>query len=119
MEFKLANKNNLEQIYVLVQETIKSVYPKYYLPEIVEMFSEYHCKEHVLQDILARNTYILLREDTIVGTGTIQENHITRVYVRPKFQGKGYGTYIMKQLEELISKNYDTIDIDASLPACR
>ncbi len=119
MEFKLANKNNLEQVYELVQETIKAVYPKYYLPEIVEMFSEYHCKEHVLQDISARNTYILLREDVIVGTGTIQENHITRVYVRPKFQGKGYGTYIMNQLEMLISKNYDTIDIDASLPACR
>jgi len=119
MEFKMANKNNLEQVYGLVQETIKSVYPKYYLPEIVEMFSEYHSRDHVLQDILARNTYILLREDVIVGTGTIQENHITRVYVRPKFQGKGYGTYIMNQLEELISKNYDTVDIDASLPACR
>lgn len=119
MEFKLANKNNLEQVYELVQETIKSVYPKYYLPEIVEMFSEYHSRDHVLQDILARNTYILLQGDTIVGTGTKQENHITRVYVRPKFQGKGYGTYIMNQLEELIRKNYDTIDIDASLPACR
>ena len=119
MDFQLANKNNLEQVYELVQETIQVVYPKYYLPEIVEMFSEYHCKEHVLQDILARNTYILFQGDTLVGTGTIQENHITRVYVLPRLQGKGYGTYIMKQLEERIRKNYDTIDIDASLPACR
>lgn len=119
MDFQLANKNNLEQVYELVQETIQSVYPKYYLPEIVDMFSEYHCKEHVLQDILARNTYILLQGDTLVGTGTIQENHITRVYVLPRFQGKGYGTYIMNRLEELIKEHYDTIDIDASLPACR
>ncbi len=119
MEFQLAKKENLEQVYALVQETIQSVYPKYYLPEIVDMFSEYHCNEHVLQDILARNTYILLQGDTIVGTGTKQENHITRVYVLPRFQGKGYGTYIMKRLEELIKKHYDTIDIDASLPACR
>ena len=119
MEFQLAKKENLEQVYALVQETIQSVYPKYYLPEIVDMFSEYHCKEHVLQDILARNTYILLQGDTIVGTGTKQENHITRVYVLPRFQGKGYGTYIMNRLEELIKEHYDTIDIDASLPACR
>ncbi len=119
MEFMLAKKENLEQVYGLVQETIHSVYPKYYLPEIVEMFSEYHSREHVLQDILARNTYILLQGGTIVGTGTKQENHITRVYVLPKFQGKGYGTYIMNQLEELIRKQYDTINIDASLPACR
>ena len=119
MDFQLANKNNLEQVYELVQETIRKVYPKYYLPEIVDMFREYHSREHVLQDITARNTYILWVGDTIVGTGTIQENHITRVYVSPRFQGKGYGTYIMKQLEERIRKNYDTIDIDASLPACR
>lgn len=119
MDFQLANKNNLEQVYELVQETIQVVYPKYYLPEIVDMFREYHSREHVLQDITARNTYILWVGDTIVGTGTIQENHITRVYVSPRFQGKGYGTYIMKQLEERIRKNYDTIDIDASLPACR
>ena len=119
MEFMLAKKENLEQVYGLVQETIHSVYPKYYLPEIVEMFSEYHSREHVLQDILARNTYILLQGGTIVGTGTKQENHITRVYVLPKFQGKGYGTYIMNQLEELIKKQYNRINIDASLPACR
>ena len=119
MDFQLANKNNLEQVYELVQETIQVVYPKYYLPEIVDMFREYHSREHVLQDITARNTYILWVGDTIVGTGTIQENHITRVYVSLRLQGKGYGTYIMKQLEERIRKNYDTIDIDASLPACR
>ena len=119
MEFKLAKKENLEQVYGLVQETIKAVYPKYYLPEIVEMFCEYHSRNNVLKDIKARNTYLLFKGETLVGTGTKQENHITRVYVLPRFQGKGYGTYIMKQLEESIKKQYDTIDIDASLPACR
>ena len=119
MNFQLANKNNLEQVYELVQETIRKVYPKYYLPEIVDMFREYHSREHILQDIAARNTYILRVGDNMVGTGTIQENHITRVYVSSRFQRKGYGTYIMKRLEERIRKNYDTVDIDASLPACR
>lgn len=119
MEFKMAKQENLEQVYELVQETIKTIYPKYYLPEIVEMFCEYHSRDNVLKDIKARNTYILLRGETIVGTGTTQENHITRVYVLPRFQGKGYGTYIMRQLEEQIRKNYDIVDIDASLPACR
>ena len=119
MEVKMPKQENAEQVYSLVQETIKAVCPKYYLPEIVEMFCKYHSRGNVFKDIKARNTYILLRGETIVGTSTIQENHITRVYVLPRFQGKGYGTYIMNQLEELIKKQYDTIDIDASLPACR
>ena len=31
MEFVLVNMQDTEKVYKLVQETIKSVYPKYYL----------------------------------------------------------------------------------------
>ena len=119
MEFLKAKKEDLEQIYALVQETIKEVYPKYYLKEIVDMFCEYHCKENIAHDIEAGDTYILMESDILIGTGTKNENHITRVYVLPKFQKKGYGTFIMNSLESLISERYDYADIDASLPACR
>jgi len=119
MEIKLAGKQNMEQIYNLVQETIKTVYPRYYLKEIVDMFCEYHNQENILKDIDAGNTYILLKEGEIIGTGTMQENHITRVYVLPKFQKKGYGTFIMNRLEDRIKEQYEYAEIDASLPACR
>jgi ribosomal protein S18 acetylase RimI-like enzyme len=54
-----------------------------------------------------------------VGTGCSIENHITRVYVLPAFQGKGYGSYIMRQLEDEIGKSYNEAVLDASLPAVR
>lgn len=118
MKFQLAENQDMEQIYELVQETIRAVYPKYYLKEIVEMFCEFHNRENILRDIEELNTYILMENGEIIGTGTKKENHITRVYVLPKFQKKGYGTFIMKQLEEIIKERYDYADIDASLPAC-
>lgn len=37
----------------------------------------------------------------------------------PDFQKKGFGTFIMNQLEEDIGKQYDKAEIDASLPACK
>lgn len=119
MEFKLAKNYDIEQVYGIVQETIREVYPKYYLKEIVDMFSEYHSRENVLSDIEKENTYILTENEEIIGTGTKHDNHITRVYVLPKYQGKGYGTFIMNQLEEIIKERYDYVDIDASLPACK
>lgn len=118
MEFKLAKNQDMEQVYELVQETIKTVYPRYYLKEIVEMFCEYHSRKNILRDIEDLNTYILLENNKIIGTGTKKENHITRVYVSPEFQKRGYGTFIMQQLEETIKEQYDYADIDASLPAC-
>jgi len=119
MEFLLAKKQDAEQVYDLVQETIRAVYPKYYLKEIVDMFCEFHNKENLLKDIEAGNTYILSENEEIIGTGTKKENHITRVYVLPEYQRKGYGSFIMGRLEEKIKERYDWAEIDASLPACK
>ena len=53
----------------------------------------------------------------LIGTGSYKEDHITRLYVSPDYQGKGYGTFIMDKLEAEIAQEYDTVSLDASLPA--
>ena len=56
-------------------------------------------------------------DGTIVATGCFVDNHITRIYVLPEHQKKGYGTFIMKNIEVQISEKYDKEYRDASLPA--
>lgn len=118
MEYRLAKYEDAKYIYEIVQDTVKKIYPKYYLPEIVDMFCEFHNEENIREDIRNGNVYVLLENNRIIGTGTINGNHIARVYVLPDFQGKGFGTFIMNQLEAEIGKQYDKAEIDASLPAC-
>ena len=48
---------------------------------------------------------------------TSKETHITRVYVKPELQGRGYGNFIMQCLENEIAKKYHSVELDASLPA--
>ena len=60
----------------------------------------------------------MTRNGEIVGTGSHTDNHITRVYVLPKFQGQGFGSVIMDELEKEIFASYDYFVLDASLPAC-
>ncbi len=117
MEYIETKTEDTERIYNLVQSTIKTIYPKYYPQKVVNFFCEHHKKENILADIEKGYVYILLCDNQLVGTGTQIENHITRVFVLPEFQGKGYGSYIMTQLESAISKKYDTAQIDASLAA--
>ena len=83
------------------------------------MFCELHNEDNIGEDIENGNVYVILENNKIIGTGSIKENHITRVYVLPEFQGKGFGTFIMKKLEEKIVKQYDMAELDASLPACK
>ena len=118
MEYKKATLQESESIYKLVQDTIKIVYPKYYPKEVVDFFCEHHSLENILRDIENGVVGVLIDNDRMVGTGCYQDNHITRVYVLPEFQGRGYGTFIMEQLEDIIAVEYDKVFLDASLPAC-
>ncbi|MCD7837255.1 MAG: GNAT family N-acetyltransferase [Lachnospiraceae bacterium] len=117
MTYELATKEELQTIYDLVQHTIKTVYPKYYPAEVVDFFSEHHNKNVIEQDIDNGNVSVLKVDDEIVATGSFVDNHITRVYVLPKHQKKGYGTFIVKQIEAQIYEKYDKAYLDASLPA--
>ncbi len=118
MEYIVATEQDVEQITALVQETIKTIYPKYYPKEVVDFFSELHCFEKISKDVVDGKVGILKADNEIIGTGCFKENHITRVYVKPSAQKQGYGSYIMECLEREISLQYDTVNLDASLPAC-
>lgn len=118
MEYKIAKESDIGQVFKLVQKTIKEVYPKYYPKEVVDFFCELHSEENIKKDITAGVLGVLWNESEIVGTGSYKENHITRVYVTPEMQGRGCGSFIMQCLEEKIAQEYETAELDASLPAC-
>ena len=117
MQYRKATEQDLEQIVTLVQETIKTIYPKYYPKEVVGFFCEHHCRENIMNDVKEGVVGVLLVDGEIVGTGCYRDNHITRVYVNPACQKQGYGSYIMQCLEEEIGLHSDTVCLDASLPA--
>lgn len=117
MTYELAKPEELQAIYDVVQRTIKTIYPKYYPKEVVDFFCEHHNVEAIAEDIKNGHVSVLKIDDNIVATGCFVDNHITRVYVLPEYQKKGYGTFIMKSIEAQISDKYDKSYLDASLPA--
>ena len=117
MDYIKATEKDTEQIVMLVQDTIRTIYPKYYPKEVVDFFCELHCKENISRDIENGFVGVLRSDNIIVGTGCYKDNHITRVYVKPEYQGQGYGSYIMQCLENELSLKFDTVYLDASLPA--
>ena len=117
MNYVKASDKDAKTIFEIVQSSVKNVYPKYYPQEVVNFFCELHSLEHISKDINDDLAGVLVVNGICVGTGCYRENHITRVYVKPEYQGKGYGTFIMDYLEEVISKKYTKAILDASLPA--
>jgi putative acetyltransferase len=63
------------------------------------MFKEYHSRENILDD--ARNGYTLVAEEdrVIVGTGTLLDTSIRRVFISPLHQRRGIGKLVYDALE--------------------
>ena len=117
MIYELAKPEDIQAVYNVVQHTIKTIYPKYYPMEVVDFFCGHHSEDALEKDIKNGYVSVLKIDGTIVATGCFVDNHITRVYVLPEHQKKGYGTFIMKNIEEQIGEKFDKAYLDASLPA--
>ena len=113
-----ATEEDNESIVKLVRETMREVYPNYYPTGAVELFLSYQTKENIIRDIQNGIVYVLENDGLMIGTGTIKENRVCRLVVRTNQQEKGYGTKIIEYIERQILSNYDTVILDASLPAC-
>lgn len=115
MTLKYLTSDDLEEVYSLVQNTIIQCYPKHYAPGAVEFFCGHHSRENIASDIQSGRVYGIFSGETLAGTGTIDGNHITRVFVTPEFQRKGYGSYLFDVFENRIFENYENVVIDSSL----
>lgn len=112
-----ANIKNLESVLQITEDTILEIYSHYYAKGVVDFFLKHHSREHVLSDIEKGIVWLLEIDDTLVGTVTIKENAINRLFILPEYQSLGYGSQLMDFAENKIAERFSRIQIDSSLAA--
>ena len=118
MEFRKAGRKDVPSILTLIQDTIRTVYPRYYLPGIVDYFLDWHSRERVAAAVEAGQVAVLLDGGRLVGTGSREGNYIGRLFVLPECQGRGWGSLILARLEaEAAKEKHTAVWLSASLPA--
>ena len=113
-----ADISDFDTIFRITQETIRTIYPHYYPTGAVDFFLSHHSAENIVRDI--ENDLVYMCIDSYmnaVGTVTVRDNELCRLFVLPKHQGNGYGRTLLNFAEEQIAQKYDSIVLDASLPA--
>ena len=118
LKYRIANINEADRVCYIVQHTKEVIYPDYYSQAVVDFFGKLHSIDNIKKDIEQGRIGVLIFDGEIIGTGSHTDTHITRVYVLPEFQGQGFGSMIMDELEREIFDGYDLCVLDASLPAC-
>lgn len=118
MSIKIANQADMDIVKDITRITITDIYPHYYPNGAVAFFLNHHSDENIENDISRDCVYLCYdMENNAVGTVTINKNEICRLFVLPKYQGKGYGKKLLEFAESEIAKLYNEIVLDASLSA--
>ncbi len=117
MKIILADKMTFENVKSIVMDTIKEIYPHYYPAGAVDFFIIHHSDDNIMHDINKGIVYLITDEEKAVGTVTLQENEINRLFVLPQYQGMGYGKALLDFAENNILEHYDTIRLHASFAA--
>ena len=116
IQLRQFNEEDLPSIHRLIQNVIATSYSGVYPPEAIEAFQNHHSEEQILID--ATNGYTVVAEynNEILGTGTLYETNIRRVYISPRHQHKGIGRLIIQELEKkALAEKLTTLDLGASL----
>jgi len=116
MEIRRFEKGDLGEVKRVIDQTIEVSYREVYPPEAIDFFKEYHSEEHILDDAEKGYSIVVLIEGRIVGTGTLLETNIRRVFVYPSAQRRGIGKRIMEDLEDRARMmGVKTVDLASSL----
>lgn len=115
MDIRLAAGEELETVRCITHQTISEIYPHFYPGGVVEFFLGLHSKENIAEDIARSKTYLAVDDGECVGTITIDGNEISRLFILPAHQNKGYGTALMDFAEREIFERYSEIELHASL----
>ena len=117
MKIIQATGEDFRTVRTITQTTIRTIYPRYYPARAVDFFCRHHSDERIREDIAAGKVYLLVDDEEAAGAVTIDGNTINRLFVLPEHQRKGYGRALLDFAERKILTEYDTVQIDASLPA--
>jgi N-acetylglutamate synthase-like GNAT family acetyltransferase len=100
IKLRAFSPGDLDQVKILIDKTIDSSYAHYPSEFIDYWKNNIHSKNSILKDALGGFTLIVELDKRLVGTGTLLETEILRVFVDPLVQRKGIGKQIMILLEE-------------------
>ncbi|UCD08227.1 MAG: GNAT family N-acetyltransferase [Dehalococcoidales bacterium] len=93
------HREDLDTIVALIHQVVEISYKDVYPEGALKLYKEFHSRENILHD--AENGYCVLAEDNgrIIGTGTLLDDGIRRVYIDPSYQNNGIGKGIYRELE--------------------
>ncbi|MEN8615071.1 GNAT family N-acetyltransferase [Dehalogenimonas sp. THU2] len=109
-------EDDLPDLLRLIHNTVERSYGLHYTPAVIQLFIKFHSAENIRKDAAAGDIVIGWIDNEPVSTGSLIGGYVSRVFVRPEYQGKGYGRSIAVELERLAAgRGIESLELDAAI----
>ena len=115
LKLSRAKRENWREIMNLIHSAAQNVYGKYYSGDVVRFMDMYYSRQRIQGLIDNESVWIVKRCDKIIGTAQTEQNRIVELYEMPD-ELETYGVRTLQALEAMLKKDYDTIELEVSLP---
>ena len=105
-EIYRAERRDAEDVCRIVRSTILQVYPRHYPQAVVDEFIKSNDPQTILADIDRGCVYYIRCGVSAVGTVTVRSDLISRLYVLPLYQGRGFGEALLEFAESRVAQLY-------------
>lgn len=112
-EIYRAERRDAEDVCRIVRSTILQVYSRHYPQAVVDEFIKSNDPQTILSDIDRGCVYYIRCGVSAVGTVTVRSDLISRLYVLPLYQGRGFGEALLEFAESRVAQLYKKAWLEA------
>lgn len=91
--------SDLKRVEELINKTVDVCYRPVMREEVIRYLKGFHNTENILKIAEQGCTIVAEKNSKMVGTGSVVDGVVLRVYIDPDFQKQGIGKRIMRELE--------------------
>lgn len=102
MNIRNFKESDADEVSKMLTEQAPSVFSKYYPKEAVDLFVRNSRPEELIKSSKEKEIFVAVDDDQIIGTGRLEGDTISTIFVDISYQGKGVGKAIMDYLEKRV-----------------
>jgi ribosomal protein S18 acetylase RimI-like enzyme len=111
-EIRPAMRADIDSLITLSRQTISACYRVFLSDQVVEEFIDSGSADEYIRENI-QNCLVIVSEGNIVGYSVIKENLIDLMMIDHRFHHCGFGTQLLRHLEEKLSGTFDELVLES------
>lgn len=106
------------KVSYLIKKALTEVNSKDYPQNVIQFMVDNYLPKRIIEKSSKRLTCVAVYHNRILGTVSLEGNHISSLFINPRYQRRGIGTKLMMYVESIArTKGHKSVNLGSSITA--